>query len=421
MNRIVLIGNGFDLAHGLPTRYIDFINWYWDECVNELRKCSLDKWSNKLCSFTIRDRNIRKASFLFCGGIFYARPGTEIINDIIENHRDSIYITFSPLFERITKSIKNRGWVDIENEYYSLLSSLPESEDNKRAKELNDELDYLRLLLAEYLNTVQTEANQKKIINPSIWNVLLEPIRPEEIAISAAGLLDNFIEERIKLVEWESFLQSWNEELTTLDYLSSLRGIQEDYSKEGVEGLRNQILWEKFLLPDKMLLLNFNYTSIADDYLSWDKKKHHLINHIHGQLSYPDGMIFGYGDELDSGYKGILQRNNNEYLRNIKSIKYLETDNYRNMLAFIESAPYQIFIMGHSCGNSDRTLLNTLFEHRNCVSIKPYYYKREDETDTYMDIIQNISRNFTDMKLMRDRVVNKQFCEPLPQSTSKKE
>lgn len=67
--------------------------------------------------------------------------------------------------------------------------------------------------------------------------------------------------------------------------------------------------------------------------------------------------------------------------------------------------------MGHSCGNSDRTLLNTLFEHKNCVSIKPYYYQKEDGSDNYLDIIQNVSRSFTDMKLMRDRVVNKTFCE----------
>ena len=97
---------------------------------------------------------------------------------------------------------------------------------------------------------------------------------------------------------------------------------------------------------------------------------------------------------------------------NIKSIKYLESSNYRYLLDFIESDTYQIFIMGHSCGNSDRTLLNTLFEHRNCASIKPFYFIRKDGTDNYMELIQNISRNFTDMKLMRDRVVNKTFCEP---------
>lgn len=81
----------------------------------------------------------------------------------------------------------------------------------------------------------------------------------------------------------------------------------------------------------------------------------------------------------------------------------------------MESAPYQIYIMGHSCGQSDGTLLNTLFEHKNCISIKPYYYRKADGTDNYMEIIQNISRNFTDMKLMRDRVVNKTQCEALPQ------
>ena len=83
------------------------------------------------------------------------------------------------------------------------------------------------------------------------------------------------------------------------------------------------------------------------------------------------------------------------------------------MLSYIESAPYQIYIMGHSCGLSDKTLLNTLFEHENCVSIKPFYYINEEGRDNYTDIVQNISRNFTDMKLMRDRVVNKTFCEAL--------
>ena len=69
--------------------------------------------------------------------------------------------------------------------------------------------------------------------------------------------------------------------------------------------------------------------------------------------------------------------------------------------------------MGHSCGLSDKTMLNTLFEHKNCISIKPYYYVNAKDEDNYLDIVQNISRNFSDMKLMRDRVVNKTYCETL--------
>ncbi len=167
-----------------------------------------------------------------------------------------------------------------------------------------------------------------------------------------------------------------------------------------------------FLLPDQILFLNFNYTSTADLYLQ--KGSEFKVNHIHGELgNEKNPIIFGYGDELDDDYKEISKLNDNDYLKNIKSIRYLETDNYRKLLSFIDSASFQIYIMGHSCGNSDRTLLNTLFEHKNCVSIKPFYYEKPDGTDNYIEIIQNISRNFNDMRLMRDRVVNKTYCRPL--------
>ena len=79
----------------------------------------------------------------------------------------------------------------------------------------------------------------------------------------------------------------------------------------------------------------------------------------------------------------------------------------------MEADKYQIFILGHSCGNSDRTLLSTLFNNDNCVSIKVYYHKMDDGTDNYSDVIRNISRNFKDKNLMRDKVVNKVFCQPL--------
>lgn len=190
-----------------------------------------------------------------------------------------------------------------------------------------------------------------------------------------------------------------------------IKSYQEQVGYMGTESIVKHEFPEHFLLPNRIMLLNFNYTNTADLYLR--KNERFVINHIHGNLNEPDSVIFGYGDELDENYKKMLEKNDNEYLRNIKSVKYLESVNYRNLLEFMESSPYQIFIMGHSCGNSDRTLLNTLFEHRNCVSIKPFYHKWDDGTDNYMELVQNISRNFTDMKLMRDRVVNKTFCETI--------
>ena len=37
MNRIILTGNGFDLAHNLPTSYTHFIDWYWNDWKKKLK------------------------------------------------------------------------------------------------------------------------------------------------------------------------------------------------------------------------------------------------------------------------------------------------------------------------------------------------------------------------------------------------
>ena len=171
------------------------------------------------------------------------------------------------------------------------------------------------------------------------------------------------------------------------------------------------------------LCLNFNYTTTINKYLENLKKGEVNIDniHIHGELlNEKDQINFGFGDEMDDAYKAIENINDNEYLRNFKSFQYLQNNNYDKLLNYIDSDKYQVIILGHSCGLSDRTLLNTIFEHENCRSIKPYYYEIINEEskvigDNYTEIVQNISRHFNKKKLMREKIVNKTLCKPLPQ------
>ena len=37
MNRIILIGNGFDLAHGMKTSYGNFIDDYWGNEISKIK------------------------------------------------------------------------------------------------------------------------------------------------------------------------------------------------------------------------------------------------------------------------------------------------------------------------------------------------------------------------------------------------
>ena len=212
--------------------------------------------------------------------------------------------------------------------------------------------------------------------------------------------------------KWEHLIEGYNLNREIHHYsVRSVEDFKRIYGTSAIYGDVDESSCPTFRLPNNIMLLNFNYTNTADMYLP--KADKFTVNHIHGSLSNPDSIIFGYGDERDDEYDVLMKKNNNEYLQHIKSFRYLEASNYRDMLSFIESAPYQICIMGHSCGLSDRTLLATLFEHPNCVSIKPYYHKKDDGTDNYRELIQNIARNFKDPTLMRDRVVRKDRCEPL--------
>lgn len=70
MNRIVLIGNGFDLAHGLKTSYADFISWYWEKWGERLLHGSNKKESDGLCSFTLND-SIDVGCWSYVWGFYY--------------------------------------------------------------------------------------------------------------------------------------------------------------------------------------------------------------------------------------------------------------------------------------------------------------------------------------------------------------
>ena len=369
MNRIILIGNGFDLAHGLRTSYKDFIDWYWEDCGDKLLHCHNKTVSDGLCSFELRD-GCGLSCWSSVWGLRYRRSNPfqpwnlkEIV-DLAKEDKDFCKFSFiSPLLKGVWNKLQF-GWVDIENEYFSLLTeenlTIDKGIVGANYKELNCQLEILRDKLIQYLNR---ESEKETPIISGINDIMNRPIKEREISVT---------------------------------YKRSIVG---------------SVIKEHE--PDATLVLNFNYTKTPERYIS--ESSNTFVNYIHGNLENPESVIFGYGDELDSSFKQLQDMNDNECLRHIKSIHYLESDNYRRMLDFVESGPFQVVIMGHSCGISDRTLLNTLFEHDNCVSIKPYYYVNEKGKDNYLDIVQNISRNFTNPKLMRDRVVNKTFCEPLPQ------
>ncbi len=423
MNRIIIVGNGFDLAHGVKTSYKDFIEWYFGEVVEKLKRDYYYKddlleikTGRNAIDMSIYTNPIDMSTY-----IDNAKSNLEIIKKMKDIGKEFTF-KFSPLLERIIKDVGNKGWVDIETDYYELLKDYAL---NKRGdvKQLNEELSYIEKKLIEYLKIEQDKFDEF-YIEEDLQDIIYEPFSDISVSLKGKKCLDEHIEQDCKDKENDNLrikLENYGYDIKKVsDYIDYLF----NKSKELNKSISNFIRTERFskgdkfpkelLLPNSIMLLNFNYTKIADKYMT--RYFQRLPNHIHGELNDENSVIFGYGDELDNKYKEIEELNNNEFLNKIKSVKYLERDKYRKLLYFLELEPFQVYVMGHSCGNSDRTLLNTIFEHENCVSIKLFYHKKSDGTDNFTEIVQNITRNFNDKKLLRSIVVDKTCCEPMPQS-----
>lgn len=435
MNRIIIIGNGFDKAHGLATGYRDFIDSYWTEFFGHIfggywRWIAQNygvindpsPYKDEFVQFDVaRDKQYAESK-LFHSQSHTENPYGDVQEFIVtlndknnENYKGSVCLTFkNKFFEHISKRCSLTNWVDIENEYYRKLKALlAEDNDvsrNKKVRELNRDFAAVKKKLESYLTAEIDKASMEPF--PSIRGAFDSMVEPKEVAYGKQKLFVESILSRMVVIGKDNERGDiiHVDKQDDPDYLFC-RSEDEEKRHYVMKKLGDDRHKKTYCTPQDTLILNFNYTHTAEKLYARDKD---IVINIHGELNNDsNSIIFGYGDELDDGYTQIEKLQDNDFLENIKSVRYHETSNYRKLLGFIESEPYQVITMGHSCGNSDRTLLNTIFEHHNCISVKVYYHLREDGTDDYSQLIRNLSRNFNDKAAMRDKIVNKEQCSPL--------
>lgn len=399
MDRLIIIGNGFDIAHGLKTKYSDFISEYW-------RNINHTDYEDRFFRFRKSGYNLENcnnlSSVIDCFAVNFPyinrdrRGHTHFFGNVNSRDNEMLIEVLNPFFCRLNERFDEVNWVDIEMEYYSSLKRIMnrvkydnysddefEKETFNQIFELNNNISHIIEEFDNYL---------KKKVCPNINNIFNDQTDALFIqgSVSNADLRNFYDEFPKKFVEKELrpfFIKKQNESIPPIKF-------------------------------ENTFVLNFNYTNTIALYLSSSMAT--LIN-IHGEVKNPKNPInLGFGDERDKNYSDIEDQNQNEYLRFMKSFFYSNNSNYKRLFDFVEDSQFQVQIMGHSCGLSDRTLLNAIFEHPNCKSIKVYYHKykkaKEDgQVDNYSEIVKNISRHFNQKTLMRDKIVNKTLCAELPQ------
>ncbi len=386
MNRLILVGNGFDLAKGLESSYQHFIDWMW--------KNIIDKYIKKR-------QQLYEDDFVIINNCRLELDSTKVYNyptfkEFLDKYKVSL--EFKNTFFEIITPKADSDWVDIETEYFNLLKkNLREEKEEaqKSIEKLNADFEQIKLELQKYLTSLLKAENQ--------------------------NFDDTNLSENINLLDFTSKgVVEFGRECQATNNVNIISKFRD--AKENIE-LGDYSNCDTYIFPKEIIFLNFNYTDLIPQLIKiiktndnpsdkWQKSKIEHI-YIHGELNKTENpIIFGYGDENDE-IQSEIEKRGGDYLNNIKTINYLKTPNYKKVLSFLDSANYQVFIMGHSCGLSDKTLLKTIFEHPNCISIRPFYYIDKKGNNNYDDIVKNIYRTFTDKALMRDKVVNQEYCSEL--------
>ena len=379
MNRLILIGNGFDLAHGKETSYINFIQWYVLKCV----KAGLDSGSTSehlitvernddyIGEFTATDLTLKNWIKTWINNRDRLRKFGSGSRGFSGNIVYPISLKIkSALLTMLLANCATHRWVDIEATFYEQLTTILNSKrsiefQEKELDELNRSMRIFSQELQEYLKNFQTTSTISEYDG-----IIYSPVESRD-------------------------LQSESRQKT-----NNISDLEDIYGTK---------------LPNDMLLLDFNYTNTSDSYIRNSFYINTQLIKIHGKLHDTDNpIIFGFGDEVDKRYEEMENSRAKGWFDYIKSFWYLKTNNYRNLISFIDSDKYQVIVLGHSCGLSDRTMLQMIFQHENCRSIKLYYYGSK-EVNNHRQTLHEVARHFKDKGLMRRRIVSEENSERMPQ------
>lgn len=394
MNRLILIGNGFDLAHGMKTGYTDFIFWY-------LKKVIESFYSNKYRKFDDGLMVVKSRYLEDNPNVGY--PTNSLKFENIEDIDECLVMLNkipSHIVDKMYEDLKDEVKIDRINEYKYFLDSL----------NINTETsDFLSQILNVH------KAYNWVDIEQEYYNTLIEILKKQENEILYSR---SQCESDIKKLhrEFDLIIQLLNQYLKGLPSPPIIGKISQQLCEvTGKITLDNNATT---IFPESIHFLNFNYTNwlfkYTDDFPSQFKNKAY-INNIHGEVNnLKNPIIFGFGDETDQNYSKLENTNMNIMLKYAKSFGYFKTSNYQRLTKFIDSKEFEIYVMGHSCGLSDRTMLKMIFEHSNCKSIKIFYYQKGD-WNNYFELTQEISRHFSNKDSMRRKIVPFEHSIPLPQ------
>ncbi|WP_236894922.1 MULTISPECIES: bacteriophage abortive infection AbiH family protein [Clostridium] len=378
--KILVIGNGFDLEHGLPTQYKDFLDF-----VKTIKNIFVNKWfdeDEKEYFFLISRPNGLNNSLLkyFLEHNFLKNLQDNIhLRELMEKSKDNVWIQY--FLENI--EYENKGWIDFESEISHAIQCFDY---------MKNYCEYCK----KYIKWPQEKEQEKCYKEEIVKKILVYT----GLDIEPFELIGENLKEIIDILK------------THLDNLIRCLEIylEECVRKINIECLAADIKDIKF---DKVL--SFNYTNTYERIYGFNTNKIEY-HYIHGKADInsaneENNMVLGIDEYLGKKAKNkdlefiafkkyfqrIYKKTENTYKKWIEEIEenykmiFTKEERYREALYRQKSETYinkykdyinnlhsnksEIYIFGHSLDITDKDIIKELIECPNTETTIFYYDK----------------------------------------------
>ncbi|WP_370748087.1 bacteriophage abortive infection AbiH family protein [Faecalibacillus intestinalis] len=379
--KILLIGNGFDLAHGLPTSYKDFLDFC--KMVRELYTYPIidNEYNQKKLIDWNTDKTI-KSKLLECyenrKNCFEDKITTQCkeLDELYDCIKENVWINY---FLEREKSI-GENWIDFESEISNVVQAIEtlkgyieRDEDVLKIKDTKQQTIIYFLKIAK--KSLQDVFNLKRI--------------------------DGFIEDIS--IELDKLIRSL--EIYICEFVNEIDIIKEN----------DDI---KTITPD--YVLSFNYSNTYERI--YGQSKEVTYDYIHGKADIENNVDTC---NLVLGIDEYLEDDKNDKLEFIAFKKfyqriYKSTDStYMKWVEQIKKYPevnHNLFIFGHSLDKTDRDILKLLICNDN-VTTKIYYYrKNKNDKKELGKLIKNLVRIMGQDELISRTMGEHKTIEFIPQT-----
>lgn len=349
---ILIIGNGFDLAHQLPTKYTDFLDFLGNvRILKEEMPQNLEQLSDKI------DENLRQ--YLFNSNSSHLDINSKhqnYITEMYELSKDNLWITWFNQERKLNKTL-GKYWIDFEAEISKVIQKIESTLlELSPIEECIDNYNELRFNLYKYP------------IFDFFINKIYEIDTSDEINMEQiTKRLHNDLNKLIRCFEiyLEDFVKNIDISQLSLDIYN--------------------------LNVDK--ILTFNYTNTYQKLYYTDVD----CDHIHGKADInnnieSDNMVLGIDDYLNEDekftntnfiefkkyYQRLIKGTNCDYK------KWIDEINHTNYII-----KHNIYIFGHSLASTDRDVLLDFIENEKTI-ITIYYNNSNQYSDQICNLVHLI-------------------------------